>query len=286
MSVVTHSPICGSKRFFEHGSPEPHHPHDSAWSDSGAAGSFAKRVRRARGSPFGCGSQPGRLTPAVLQHLADLFPQMEKEVICSVLYECGDNIDAAIKRLGELRLSAAKDADAGKHGAAYVQEVQVSVQATGEAPEGDVAAAKPAAAEPAQEGARSADDWINTVVAEMAAASDMDDARLRAAKVLQTFEQQVQKSTKEAAKGEQAALTGQLAELQRDNGILKRAVQIQNARMQELAEKDQEVTRLQQMLQQYQEKVTALELSNYSLTLHLRQAESAPMPLHRHPDVF
>jgi uncharacterized protein YggE len=120
----------------------------------------------------------------------------------------------------------------------------------------------------------------------MAAATDMDDARVRAAKVLQTFEHQVQKTTSEAVKSEHATLSAQVTELLRDNGILKRAVQIQNSRMQELAEKDEQMVRLQQTLQQYQEKCRVLELNNYSLSLHLRQAESSPMPQHRHPDVF
>mmetsp|Transcript_37369 Transcript_37369/g.66917 ORF Transcript_37369/g.66917 Transcript_37369/m.66917 type:complete len:273 (-) Transcript_37369:22-840(-) len=272
MSVVTHSPICGSKRFFEHGSPEPHHFE----APSSTNNSFAKRVRRARGSSFGL--------PSVLQQLIELFPEMEKEVICSVLFECGDNIDAAIKRLGELRLNGGKDAEVKQNGN-YVAEVQVSVKATGERAD-EPSVEKADAGLPAEGDVRSADEWINIVVSEMAAATDMDDARVRAAKVLQTFEHQVQKTTNEAVKSEHATLSAQVTELLRDNGILKRAVQIQNSRMQELAEKDEQMVRLQQTLQQYQEKCRVLELNNYSLSLHLRQAESSPMPQHRHPDVF
>jgi hypothetical protein len=71
--------------------------------------------------------------------------------------------------------------------------------------------------------------------------------------------------------------------LQKDNTTLKRAVQIQNAK---LRERSQEVGQLQQVLAQYQEQVRALELTNYTLTLHLSLATRGSSMHHHHgPDV-
>lgn len=49
-----------------------------------------------------------------------------------------------------------------------------------------------------------------------------------------------------------------------------------------------QIASLRQMLTQYQEKLHALEMSNYSLALHLKRAtdeSNAGMHAHRHPDV-
>ena len=66
---------------------------------------------------------------------------------------------------------------------------------------------------------------------QMAGAKDVDDARERASHVLQAFEQAV---LRQAARSQpdMAALRNHLNELSRDNHILKRAVAIQNTRMQ------------------------------------------------------
>jgi hypothetical protein len=85
-----------------------------------------------------------------------------------------------------------------------------------------------------------------------------------------------------------AAQQAKLDEALRENAILKRAVQIQNARMQEAGQKEAELAGLRQMVNQYQERLRALELSNYSLALHLQKAtDSAAVPPSNHrPDVF
>jgi hypothetical protein len=85
------------------------------------------------------------------------------------------------------------------------------------------------------------------------------------------------------------ATSSRVVELQKDNAILKRAVQIQNAKLQERSQQEQEVGQLRQVLAQYQEQVRALELTNYSLSLHLSRATSGSSmaaPHHHGPDVF
>jgi hypothetical protein len=100
-----------------------------------------------------------------------------------VLAEHGDNIDAAIKHLTSLRLSAASTSAATpeQQAAAAEQQQQQQQQQQGAAAEGP---AGPAAAPQ-----KSADEWVDIVVQEMSAAKDMADARARASKVLQAFEQ-------------------------------------------------------------------------------------------------
>lgn len=123
------------------------------------------------------------------------------QVIADVLAEYGDNIDAAIKHLTDLRLAtpstsavataeqqaAAAAAAAEQHAAAAEQRRQQE----------QAAAAQQERQQQPQQGAadaaagqlRSAEEWIDIVVQEMAAAKDITDARARASKVLQAFEQ-------------------------------------------------------------------------------------------------
>lgn len=54
-----------------------------------------------------------------------------------------------------------------------------------------------------------------------------------------------------------------MAELARQNAVLKRAVQIQAQRLQDKAEADNEIARLRQVLAQYQEQVRAVRFSLY-----------------------
>jgi hypothetical protein len=91
----------------------------------------------------------------------------------------------------------------------------------------------------------------------------------------------------EVQQKENIALKEQLQSLTRDNHILKRAVAIQHERQLEHEGRTQELQQMKQLLSQYQEQARTLELNNYSLTLHLRQAqEGSSMPGRFHPDVF
>lgn len=105
----------------------------------------------------------------------------------NVLAECGQDIDAAIRRLTDLKLSAEQGA-AGEQQAAAQQDTgavadgrqQVQAQQTA------AAAAAAAASQPVPQ---TAEQWVDALVQEMAAAKDMGDARSRAGKLLQAFEQ-------------------------------------------------------------------------------------------------
>ena len=88
--------------------------------------------------------------------------------------------------------------------------------------------------------------------------------------------------------GEGEKLRVQLAEVVRENHILKRAVAIQNSRMQEVVGREAAAAQLQEAVRQLQQKCHALEVQNYSLAMHLRQATDGSDPLKalKNPDVF
>lgn len=282
------------------------------------------------------------------------------QVVENVLAECGQDIDAAIRRLTQLKLNA-------EHGSATQQAAaQPDTAAAADTPQRQEHAQHAAAAAAAASGPQTADQWVDALVQEMATAKDIPDARSRAGKLLQAFEQFTTTRSKaevgfacwlacvvgsgllrrSAARslctsgggrqsttlrslhsrnnsagsnsggGESAvqsctdllllltvlysfpalfpaatttvcAAQARLEQVTQENAILKRAVQIQNAKLQEASAKDEEIAGLKQMLGQYQERLRQMELNNYSLALHLQKAtnDSFQTP-NRPPDVF
>ena len=148
------------------------------------------------------------------------FPQ----IIADVLAEHGDDIDAAIKHLTELRLATPSSSTATPEqqaaAAAAVAEQHAAEQQRQQQQQGAQQGAAPQQAQQQQgEGSgaaqpRSADEWIDVVVREMAAASDMADARARASKVLQAFEQAAVQHAKQQVGGRQAGGGGSAAGLE------------------------------------------------------------------------
>jgi len=133
-------------------------------------------------------------------------------------------------------------------------------------------------------------DWVELLLQEMQNASNMDDARVRASRALEALEKAIVSRTGSMAENlqkENVVLRQQVEGLSRDNSILKRAVAIQHERQKEHDERGNELQNLKQLLSQYQEQLRTLQVNNYALTLHLRQAqESTSIPGRFHPDVF
>lgn len=140
---------------------------------------------------------------------------------------------------------------------------------------------------------KTAEQWVGDLVSEMTQATSVPDAKNRAAAILQSFEQTVLEHST-------STQPQQLTEAQRENVILKRAVGIQNAKIQDLmlmlsnnnggGGSAEEVAQLRATVQELQQRLHAAEVQNYSLQLHLRQAtdgDSDPMQsVFRNPDVF
>ena len=267
--------VCGKRSLFEdlHSSPP-----------------ISKRLRFAQGnSPIRFASAPSSGTRSgpnfdprleagsLLAQLHALFPDMEEQAVEKVLEASNNDLDYAIKSLNLLRLSSSQQASAG-------DADQHAADPFSRRPDQHQAEATPS---PVQtEGGK----WVELLVSEMMNATDLDSARARAMCTLEAFEKTVMSRSSaviEEIQKENVSLKEQNRGLMHDNQILKRAVAIQHERQQDHEGRALELQQVKQLLAQYQEQVRTLELSNYSLTIHLRQAqEGSSMPGRFHPDVF
>ncbi|KAL6603770.1 hypothetical protein ACP70R_044131 [Stipagrostis hirtigluma subsp. patula] len=263
--------------------PSPPSPHSSHHHPA------AKRPRR---SPHRAAFD-ARRREALLNQLVALFPDMDPQLLERALEASGDDLDSAIKSLNELRLESAEailsstgfQSDNGPSTA-----IHPSVE--GIVPNGsvDTAADLPPAADNYQTNTNGS-EWVELFVREMTNASDMDDARARASRALEALEKSIiQRAGVESAHNlnkENMMLKEQLTVVLRENAVLKRAVAIQHERQKEFDDRTQEVENLKQLVLQYQEQVRTLEINNYALTMHLKQAQqNSSIPGRYNPDVF
>jgi hypothetical protein len=115
------------------------------------------------------------------------------QAVESVLAECGQDIDAAIRRLTELKLSTAEQQQ---------QQAQAQASMAAANQQHDTASVADSAQQQQQQvpsGPQTAEQWVDSLVQEMAAAKDFTDARGCAAKMLQAFEQFVSARSKEVS---------------------------------------------------------------------------------------
>ncbi|PON90073.1 Ubiquitin system component Cue [Trema orientale] len=268
--------VCGSKRsFFEDLPPSP---------------PLTKRLR--------CSSSTSPIrfsAPSLLDQLRDVFPDMDLQKIRAslpwqsvgsfgqllerALEECGNDLDAAIKSLNDLRLRSAEENPGPAEDSDATVEKGVN--------DGDVAVSENPSAHLPVDGA----EWVNLFVNEMMNATSPDDVRARASRVLEILEKSISaRAGAEAAQSfqkENMLLKEQLEGLLRENTILKHAVAIQHERQKQYEDKNQELQQLKQLVAQYQEQLRTLEVNNYALTMHLKQAQqSNSIPGRFHPDVF
>lgn len=217
------------------------------------------------------------------------------QVVADTLAEFGDNIDAAIKHLNNLQLSSPgtskqhaiqEQQRSGILGPAPPAAVATDSATTTTAPVAAQADEKPATIStsttsvPPPPPSRTAEEWIGLLVQQMSAASDVVDAKQRASQVLRAFEQAVLQHSDQ-----------QLNDASRENALLKRAVAIQNSRLQELLTKEAEANELRTTLETAKNRIQSLEVQNYSLQLHLKRAADAQQegtltPGRNNPDVF
>lgn len=285
--------VCGKRSFFEELSAAP-------------SPVVSKRIR--------CSSSPVRLSPprqqqqpsslasppsshqpgsgaVLIEQLAAVFPDMDKQLLERALEESGNDLDSAIRRLNELRLGSA-DPNLGSalDGANAAVDVNVPLQSQG----GATTAGEPGLSQDSSaEETISIDgaEWVELFVREMTSASNMDDAKARAARALEALEKSIlARAGAQASRNvhqENMLLKQQLEALIQENTVLKRAVAIQHERQKEHELRSQELQHLKQLVSQYQEQLRTLEVNNYALTVHLKQAQqSSSIPGRFHPDVF
>ncbi|KAI7747200.1 hypothetical protein M8C21_007925 [Ambrosia artemisiifolia] len=271
--------VCGKRSFFE----------DLQTSPNSASPPASKKLRcfgstsPVRFSSF-VNSPP---SPSVIDKLRSVFPNMDKKLLEEALEKSGNDLDSAIKSLNELSLGyvdGASGSPAQTDTISLKGKVLSSIESAGPVTASeDVSLENSSASENIpQNGA----EWVELFVTEMTSATSIDDARLRAMHVLERLE----KSISERAAGD-ASETVHKASLpfpkHAHNAILKRAVAIQHERQKEYDERTVEVQQLKQLLSQYQEQLRTLEVNNYALTMHLKQAQgNNSIPGRFHPDIF
>ncbi|KAJ6810982.1 CUE domain containing protein [Iris pallida] len=287
--------VCGKRSpsvFFE----ENHHHHNHQQTK--------KKFRRC--------SFEGAAAGPPLAWLQSMFPQMDPQLLERVFEASGNDLDSAIRSLNELQMEST-----GLASVATISdtEIKTSIQLSGseDAHEAtnvgsekrdileDISGAMGVAG--GQEAGstnsacmndlpRNGSEWVEVLVKEMMNASDVNDAKARASRVLDVLEKSIMAnaSSGEAMQSfhkENVLLKEQLETLLGENNILKQAVAIQHKRQKDYEEKSQELHHLKQLASQYQEQVAKLEVSNYALAMHLRLAQqSNSIPGHFHPDVF
>ena len=242
------------------------------------------------------------------------------QTITEVLAEYGSNVDAAIKHLNDLQLSRSdslsevqpskatlRQQQEAKHenGSALAEEAPGSktfnhVSAPGSDLRKELAhpgrggeAKSQEARSNGQERFPTADEWIDELISQMSAATDVSDAKQRATRLLQALEESIlarKRHEHDDKHGSQNGAEARLADMERENALLKRAVAIQNARLQELTGKEEEVAQLHHALHSAKERIQGLEVQNYSLQMHLKAAADAQDSLlsnaPRNPDIF
>ncbi|KAK6156524.1 hypothetical protein DH2020_010772 [Rehmannia glutinosa] len=249
----------------------------SSSSSPGRTFSSPPRVASASSYSFSNSSSP-------LDYLVAQFSDMDRQVLEKALEESGDDLDSAIKRLNLIQSSAATNIPD-----AYQKiETQFSAQGTvvnngGTAPREE----QPGGSNFPADGA----EWVDLLVREVLNGSNMEDKKARVSRALESLEKFIYlNATAEAAQrfqNENIVLKQQLEALIQGNTILKRAVTIQHERQKEFEEMGQELHQLKQLVSQYQEQLRTLEVNNYALTMHLKQAQQSSSISGRfHPDVF
>eukprot|EP00884_Botryococcus_braunii_P021765 jgi/Botrbrau1/8272/Bobra.0251s0001.1 len=274
MSVAAESPFVNRlKRSFE--------PSDCSPPSNFAANKRSRSIYSAQGSPASTSGAYVVNSCAVscaLTALRKLFPGVDEKVMRDTLHACDNDVEAAIQYLNKLYISSETQGSLSSED--HEKDVQKAV---------DWATSTPPTAAGHREEKPSTphtpEEWVETLVDQMSQAKTMDEARQRAAQVLQAFERAV---LDHGQVGDIADLRAQLESFSRDNAILKRAVAIQNKRLQDIGNKEEELNTLRSTVQQYEQKIHTLEVSNYSLSMHLRQATepNSFMSGQHNPDVF
>ncbi|GMY14579.1 CUE domain-containing protein [Fagus crenata] len=243
-------------------------------------------AKRPRSSSFGSGSDDSVLV------LLQMFPDLDPKLVETVCRNHNNKIEDAIVSLREHSFTDvnARNRSQSSDSANIVNCADVPGQSTAtcsQMPEQRVEDVKDMRATVDYGNSMDGSKWVDLFVHEMMNATDIDDARGRAARILEAFEHSITAPSRASEELEHASLKEHLQSLLNDNQILKRAVSIQHERNLEHEDRIKGVEQLKHVLSQYQEQVRSLELTNYSLKLHLQRAqESSSIPGQFHPDIY
>ncbi|TKW32149.1 hypothetical protein SEVIR_2G151000v4 [Setaria viridis] len=279
--------VCGKRAssFFEE---QQHSPHAGTPPPS-------KRARFRAGGGGGSPSPPrprggGSGDPALVAAIHARFPSVSLEFIEKALEEGGNDFDLATKYLLNFHAQSAECDAANGYQSPNGMTTEDQVPAEDILVDNVVAA--PVDSVPwAENLPSSSTQWSEVLVKEMMSASNTDDAKARASGVLEVFERAMTSRIGAEAlqnfQKENSVYKEQFEAVIRENAILKKAVAIQHERQKEQDERSQELQQLKQLVVQYQEQVRSLEVNNYALSMHLRQAQQgSSIPGHFQRDIF
>lgn len=219
------------------------------------------------------------------------FPSVRLEFIEKALEECENNLDSAMKYLLPLHLEPTEyNVDPVYQSPNEMStEVQVPnegiVECNNEVP-------APIGSVPGAENLQSGiTQWVEILMNEMASASNSDDAKARASRVLEAYGKSTSSCIRTEAmqkyQKEILLYKEQFEAVIKENTILKKAVAIQHERQKEHEERNQELQQLKQLVMQYREQIRNLEINNYALSMHLRQSQQGnSIPGHFHRDIL
>lgn len=251
----------------------------------------SKRARfRADG---GCGGSPkprGVVDSDLVAVIRARFPSVRLEFIEKALEECENDLDSAMKYLLPLHLEPTEyNVDPVYQSPNEMStEVQVPNEGITECNEVPAPIGSVAGAENLQSGIT---QWVEIFMNEMASASNSDDAKARASRVLEAFDKSTSSCIRTEAmqkyQKEILLYKEQFEAVIKENTILKKAVAIQHERQKEYDERNQELQQLKQLVMQYREQIRSLEINNYALSMHLRQSQQGnSIPGHFHRDIL
>ncbi|KAI3761508.1 hypothetical protein L1987_51926 [Smallanthus sonchifolius] len=241
--------VCGKRSFFE----------ELSTSLASASLPVSKKLRCSSTSPVRISPSHNSPPASVLfDQLRVVFPNIDKQLLEKALEESGNDLDLAIKSLNELCLGYVDGNSGLSETEKYNTVENTSVHAN--AP-------------------RNGAEWVELFVTEMMNATSVDDARSRAMSMLESLEKSIkERSGGEAAQSlhkENMVLKEQIEVVLRENTILKRAIAIQHERQKDYNDSTREVQHLKQLLSMHQEQLMTLQVNNYALTMHLKQAQES-----------
>ncbi|XP_020264147.1 uncharacterized protein LOC109840061 [Asparagus officinalis] len=234
-------------------------------------------------------TSPPSTVVSPVDRLRALFPDMDEELLAKALEVSGNDLDIAIKNLNNLHLESAR-AELDFFTYFNLIHTTVTENITGNLSHcgGDGASENQSVACNLPS---SGSEWVELIVIEMSNASNMDDARARASRVLEGLEKSiVARASAEAAQSyhkEHAIMKEQVEKLLQENDIWKRGFKTLHGQKEEFDRCSIELQQLKEMMSQRDEQLRKLQIENYELKLRLmREQQSSQMPGRFHPDIF
>ncbi|KAC6256912.1 hypothetical protein FH972_027244 [Carpinus fangiana] len=131
-------------------------------------------------------------------------------------------------------------------------------------------------------------EWTHSLIKKLMAAKSVEDAMVCTTGVLGDFERSIGARIEAHLNQEIMSLKEQAERLTEENTMLKRAVVIQHERQKEYENKDGELQHVKDVVvPQLREKLRTMEVNNYALSMHLKQAlQKSPFPGNFHSYAF